>query len=121
MLEPRSGVKPNTPIPGGAEPALTRARLTEELEEVRAMAMADDRGASAAVAAILGKAKLHGLILERETPHGELDALTPEQLALLRRLVADELASRARKARPKGRGRQPARRLRSLSKSARVP
>lgn len=36
--------------------------LTQELEEARAHAMKDEKGASAAVSAIMGKAKLHKLL-----------------------------------------------------------
>lgn len=39
--------------------------LTRELEQARVMAMADPKGAAAAVAAIMGKAKLHGLLVDR--------------------------------------------------------
>ncbi|MFK0687978.1 terminase small subunit [Mesorhizobium sp. IMUNJ 23033] len=39
--------------------------LTEELEEARLKAMADDKGASAAVSATMGKAKLHGLLVDK--------------------------------------------------------
>lgn len=38
--------------------------LTQELEEARAHAMKDEKGASAAVSAIMGKAKLHKLLDE---------------------------------------------------------
>jgi phage terminase small subunit len=44
--------------------------LTEELEQARLLAMADEKGASAAVAAIMGKAKLHGLLVERREHSG---------------------------------------------------
>ena len=39
--------------------------LTEELEQARILAMADPKGAGAAVTAIMGKAKLHGLVMDR--------------------------------------------------------
>lgn len=39
--------------------------LTSELEEARAHAMKDEKGASAAVSAIMGKAKLHGLLVDK--------------------------------------------------------
>ena len=44
-------------------PAVTLARLTHELEKARLLAMADAKGASAATSAILGKARLHGLLV----------------------------------------------------------
>lgn len=40
--------------------------LTEELEQARIHAMKDDKGASAAVSAIMGKAKLHKLLDEEK-------------------------------------------------------
>lgn len=40
---------------------VTIDRLTDELEDARQHAMKDEKGASAAVSAIMGKAKLHGL------------------------------------------------------------
>lgn len=36
-------------------------RLTDELEAARELAMRDDKGAAAAVSAVMAKAKLHGL------------------------------------------------------------
>lgn len=39
--------------------------LTDELEEARLKAMGDEKGASAAVSAIMGKAKLHGLLVDK--------------------------------------------------------
>ncbi|MER9410320.1 terminase small subunit [Mesorhizobium sp. M0589] len=39
--------------------------LTDELELARAKAMAEPKGASAAVSATLGKAKLHGLLVDK--------------------------------------------------------
>ncbi len=36
-------------------------KLTDELEEARELAMKDDKGAAAAVSAVMAKAKLHGL------------------------------------------------------------
>ena len=40
--------------------------LTEDLEKARAKAMAEDKGASAAVTAIMGKARLHGLLIDKK-------------------------------------------------------
>jgi phage terminase small subunit len=42
--------------------------LTQELEEARAHAMNDEKGASAAVSAIMGKAKLHKLLEPEKGP-----------------------------------------------------
>jgi phage terminase small subunit len=40
---------------------VTIEKLTDELEEARNLAMKDDKGAAAAVSAVMAKAKLHGL------------------------------------------------------------
>ncbi|CAI2936255.1 terminase small subunit [Aminobacter niigataensis] len=45
--------------------------LTQELEEARAHAMKDEKGASAAVSAIMGKAKLHGMLVEKAEVTGK--------------------------------------------------
>lgn len=45
--------------------------LTGELEEARVKAMGDEKGASAAVSAIMGKAKLHGLLVEKAEVTGK--------------------------------------------------
>ena len=39
--------------------------LTQELEDARLHAMKDDKGASAAVSAVMGKAKLHGMLVDK--------------------------------------------------------
>ncbi len=44
--------------------------LTQELEEARSHAMKDEKGASAAVSAIMGKAKLHKLLDEEKATGG---------------------------------------------------
>ena len=44
--------------------------LTAELEEARLLAMTDEKGASAAVSAIMGKAKLHGLLVDKKEHSG---------------------------------------------------
>ena len=56
----------------GAERTLVSIEsLTNELEEARRLAMADEKGASAAVAAVMGKAKLHGLLIEKNEHTGQ--------------------------------------------------
>lgn len=45
--------------------------LTDELEQARLKAMADDKGASAAVSATMGKAKLHGLLIDKAEVTGK--------------------------------------------------
>lgn len=49
---------------------VTVGSLTEELEAARQHAMKDDKGASAAVSAIMGKAKLHRLLEEEKQQTG---------------------------------------------------
>jgi phage terminase small subunit len=44
---------------------VTVGSLTAELEDARKHAMKDDKGASAAVSAVMGKAKLHGLLVDK--------------------------------------------------------
>ena len=70
--------------------------LTTELEEARLLAMKDEKGASAAVAATLGKARLHGLLIERkEVRTGALDEVQPDELDRLREELVAERARRA--------------------------
>ncbi len=45
--------------------SITIDGLTLELEKARLLAMSDEKGASAAVSAVMGKAKLHGLLKEK--------------------------------------------------------
>lgn len=49
--------------------AVTIQSLTDELEQARAIAMAEKQS-SAAVAATMGKAKLHGLLIEKRRVEG---------------------------------------------------
>ncbi|MBX3583667.1 MAG: terminase small subunit [Rhizobiaceae bacterium] len=44
---------------------VTVGTLTQELDEARQKAMAEAKGASAAVSATMGKAKLHGLLVDK--------------------------------------------------------
>jgi len=59
--------------------------LTQELEDARAKAMGEAKGASAAVSATMGKAKLHGLLVDKVAatdPDGkELPATSDRELA----------------------------------------
>ena len=50
---------------------ITVDTLVEELDEARVKAMADDKGASAAVGAILGKAKLLGFLTDKHEVSGK--------------------------------------------------
>jgi phosphopantetheinyl transferase (holo-ACP synthase) len=49
---------------------VTIEKLTEELEAARVLSMSDEKGAAAAVAAIMAKAKLHGLDVNRHKIEG---------------------------------------------------
>lgn len=76
--------------------------LTEELEEARSMAVTEKQS-SAAVAAVMGKAKLHGLLIDKkrlEGPNGgpvqiDLNGYSLEQLQSFEELFA-QLASAPR-------------------------
>lgn len=50
---------------------ITIGSLTDKLEDARLHAMKDDKGASAAVSAIMGMAKLHGLLVEKAEVTGK--------------------------------------------------
>ncbi|MDR6632358.1 hypothetical protein J2X72_001142 [Phyllobacterium sp. 1468] len=73
--------------------AVTVESLTDELEEARQLAMADEKGASAAVAAVMGKAKLHGLLIEKNEHTGKnggpIQTETRSWRDVLRQKVAD--------------------------------
>lgn len=56
---------------GAERAAVSVESLTSELEEARQLAMADEKGASAAVAAVMGKAKLHGLLIDKNDHTGK--------------------------------------------------
>jgi phage terminase small subunit len=64
----------------------TIERLTEELEDARLLAMDDDKGAAAAVSAVMSKAKLHGLVIDRakQEHSGSLTLRHEDALAQLR-------------------------------------
>ncbi|TPL33782.1 terminase small subunit [Mesorhizobium sp. B2-4-8] len=67
--------------------------LTEELELARVHAMKDDKGASAAVSATMGKAKLHGLLVDKAEVTGKDGKdLVPVDGRGLARLIAFALA-----------------------------
>ena len=54
--------------------------LTEELEEARKLGMQNPKGASAAVSAVMGKAKLHGLLVDKVENKVTLDGLAKRLL-----------------------------------------
>lgn len=56
---------------------VTVASLTQELEEARALALQEAQ-ASAAVSASMGKAKLHGLIVEKRDLRSSDGSMTPK-------------------------------------------
>lgn len=49
---------------------VTIEKLTDELEDARELAMKDDKGAAAAVSAVMAKAKLHGLDVSKHEMKG---------------------------------------------------
>ena len=62
---------------------VTMDRLTEELELARLQAMEDSKGAGAAVSAIMAKAKLHGLLIDK-TDHTLSDgSMTPQRIEIV--------------------------------------
>lgn len=62
---------------------VTVESLTQELDEARLHALKDDKGASAAVSAIMGKAKLHGLLVEKHEHSGAISlTVSPEDAEL---------------------------------------
>jgi len=60
--------------------AVTVENLTDELEDARVLAMGGDMP-SAAVTAIMGKAKLHGLVVDRKELSGGVHLTHEEALA----------------------------------------
>ena len=50
---------------------VTIESLTSKLEEARNLAMKDEKGASAAVSAVMGMAKLHGLLIDKKEVAGK--------------------------------------------------
>jgi hypothetical protein len=75
--------------------AVTVQSLTDELEEARALALAEKQS-SAAVSAVMGKAKLHGLLIDKrrlEGPNGgpvqiDLNGYSLEQLKSFQELFS---------------------------------
>jgi phage terminase small subunit len=55
---------------GAQKCVVTIEKLTQELEDARELSMRDEKGAAAAVAAIMAKAKLHGLDVNRHKIEG---------------------------------------------------
>lgn len=66
---------------------VTIESITDELELARAHAMSDPKGASAAVAAAMGKAKLHGLIVDKQEHGGPNGGPIP--ITEVRRTIVD--------------------------------
>ena len=63
MADPKVGARVQELLADARQLALVSVgSLTDELEKARAKAMAEAKGASAAVSAIMGKAKLHKLL-----------------------------------------------------------
>jgi len=57
---------------------ITIDMLTEELNEARKLAMSDPKGASAAVSATMGKARLHGFLVDRKEFSGKIETTLPK-------------------------------------------
>lgn len=68
--------------------------LTQELEEARLKAMDEGKGASAAVSAVMGKAKLHGLLIDKvaQTDTAGKDVTEPASNRELAKAIALLLA-----------------------------
>jgi phage terminase small subunit len=69
---------------------VTVESLTKELDEARLHALKDEKGASAAVAAIMGKAKLHGLLVDKQDHSSSDGSMTPPTLIQLVPLKGDD-------------------------------
>ncbi len=69
---------------------VTVASLTQELEEARALALQEAQ-ASAAVSASMGKAKLHGLIVEKRDLRSSDGSMTPKSGLDASKLSAEAL------------------------------
>lgn len=54
--------------------------LTAELDEARQLALRDEKGASAAVSATMGKAKLHGLLVEKSEQTATISTINKIEL-----------------------------------------
>ena len=65
---------------------VTVESITAELEEARQLAMLDEKGASAAVAASMGKAKVNGLIVDKKDHSSTDGSMTPK---IITRVVVD--------------------------------
>lgn len=76
--------------------------LTKEMKEVLAKAKAEDKGSSAAVSALMGLAKLHGLIVDRQIVHGtHRHHHSAEPLPAFVRALEEALPARAEGEAPK--------------------
>jgi phage terminase small subunit len=69
---------------------VTVASITQELEEARALALQEAQ-ASAAVSASMGKAKLHGLIVEKRDHRSSDGSMTPKSGLDASKLSAEAL------------------------------
>ena len=67
---------------------VTVESLTRELDEARALALADPKGAAAAVSATMGKAKLHGLLTDKLEATGK-DGGPIETIARIERVIVN--------------------------------
>ena len=63
---------------------VTMDKLTIELEEARLQAMDDPKGAAAAVSAIMAKAKLHGLLVDKTNHTLSEGSMVPTTIEIVR-------------------------------------
>ncbi len=68
---------------------ITVESLTVKLEEARLHALKDEKGASAAVSAIMGMAKLHGLLIDKQD-HSSSDGSMSPKPTVIRIVAADD-------------------------------
>lgn len=69
---------------------VTVESLTEKLEEARKHALKDEKGASAAVSAIMGMAKLHGLLIEKQDLTSSDGSMSPPTRIEIVPLTSDD-------------------------------
>jgi len=71
---------------------ITIDSLTDELEKARQLAMSDGKSASAAVSAIMGKAKLHGLLVDKAEYSGRNGAPIEHLVTRIEHVIVDPIA-----------------------------
>lgn len=69
---------------------VTVESLTVKLEEARLHALKDEKGASAAVSAIMGMAKLHGLLIDKQDHSSSDGSMSPPTRIEIVPLISDD-------------------------------